>query len=89
MRADDIGVDEGIRAVDRTIDMALRGEVHDRVDRAFVQQPAREIEVTDVALHQFDVRHPLETRGIAGIGQRIEHCDVVVRMVACASSARN
>ena len=30
--ADDIGLDEGVRAVDRAVDMAFGGEVHDDVD---------------------------------------------------------
>src|SRR5690606_27825251 len=55
-RANHVGLDEGGRAVDRAVDVALGGEVQDRVRLVFGQQPPNQITVTDVPLDEDVIR---------------------------------
>src|SRR3546814_16165693 len=52
VRADDIGIDESIGAVDRPVDMAFGREVHDRIDRSIGQQPGDEVVIADIAMDE-------------------------------------
>ena len=51
--AEDVGVDEGVRPGDRTVNMALGGKMHDGGDVALAQQLFDQRGVADVAHHQF------------------------------------
>ena len=61
--------------------MALSGEMHQRINRAFVNQPLDEIIVADRAMHEDDIRNAIKACSVAGIGQRIEHRDAILRML--------
>ena len=77
--ADDVGVDEGVRAQDRAVDMAFCREVHDGADVARVEQAGDEAFVADVAHHQ--VRPlPVQVGAVAGIGEEVEDGDPVIRV---------
>ena len=73
--ADDVGLDEVFRAVDRTIDMAFGGEIEHRARLVFGQQIRHQRAVAYVAVHE---HVPLITGqrrqvfAVARIGQRIE-----------------
>ena len=78
--ADDIGFDESGRPIDRTVDMALGGEMHDDVDGVIAQQGQHRRVVADVGLHEAIVWIVLDLpqRGeVAGIGQLVDIDDVV------------
>ena len=49
-RADDIGLNELAGTVDRAIDMALRGEIHDRMRLVPIEQCAQRQPVADINL---------------------------------------
>ena len=73
--ADDIGLDEGRRTVDRTVDMALGGEMHDRVDGVLAQQRGDQHTITDIALDEVVARAVADRskRGeVGGVGQLVE-----------------
>lgn len=50
--ADHIRQNECLGAIDRTINMRLRGEVHHGIDLMLAQQAADQLFVADVALHK-------------------------------------
>ena len=74
-RADDIGLDEGARPVDRAVDMAFGRQVHDPVDPLFAQQGQHQLAIEDIAFDQpvvGGVCDHLQAFGVAGIGQLVE-----------------
>ncbi len=79
VRADDVGHHERIRTGDRAIDMALGGEMDDRVDRMIGNDAADQLGIADVADDELDLGDVIEVGAIARIGERIEHHDLVVR----------
>ena len=50
--ADHVGLDKGPGPVDRSIDMAFGGEVHDRIDLFFAQQTKHHLAIEDIALDE-------------------------------------
>src|SRR5690606_37197225 len=72
---DHVGLDEGGRAVDGAVHVALGGEVEHRVGAVLGQQARHQGPVADVPVHEDVVGVALQ-RGqgveVAGIGQRIE-----------------
>ena len=80
VRADDVGGHERVRTRDRSVDMALGGEVDDRVDVPAVDQFGDEIGVADVADDELHAVQPVEIGAVARIGQRVEHDDAVLGM---------
>ena len=74
-RADDVGLDEFGRAVDRAVDMAFGREMHDDVDVVFAKNSRHSGGVADVGLDEAIVRIILDLaqRGeIAGIGELVD-----------------
>ena len=65
VRAHHVGGDERIGTVDRTVDMALGGEVHDRVDGLLAQQPGDAGRIGDVGVHERNVSAPSSARRLA------------------------
>ena len=74
LRAGDVGADERTRLVDRAIDVALGGEVHDRVGPMLGEQTRNQRTVADIALHEDVpvVGQALERFAIAGVGQQVQ-----------------
>ena len=73
--ADHVGLDKGPGPVDRSIDMAFGGEVHDRIDLFFAQQTKHHLAIEDIALDEPVVGRigdcPQAFR-VARIGQLVE-----------------
>jgi hypothetical protein len=70
-----VGHHEIRRPVDRAIDVAFGGEVHDRLRPLLGEERVDQRAVGDVALHEAVARIALEARqvgGIAGIGELVE-----------------
>ena len=81
--ADDVGLDKGIRALDRAVHVRLGGKMHDGVEPLLAQQPLDEGRIADVALHEAVFRTLCgrgQIRDIAGIGQRVEHHHAIPRV---------
>ena len=78
VRADHVGLHEGIGPGDRTVDMAFGSKMHDRANVALAEQLANQIGVADVALDQLHALDTGNAGGIARVGQRIEHHHVLV-----------
>ena len=79
-RAGDIGLDKGGRPVDRTIDMAFRGQVHDDLNVVIAQKRRHQRPVGNVALDEaiIGVALDLAQRSeVARIGQLVEVHDLV------------
>ena len=73
--ADHVGLDEGRGAIDRTVDVALGGEVHHGIGPVLGQQPRDQVAVADVAVDEDMVGiavQPTERVQIAGVGQGIQ-----------------
>ena len=73
--ADDIRVDEYARAIDRAVDMAFRGQMHDRIDLFLCHQRPHERRIADVGLDEAVVRgrrHVTQRVQIAGIGELVD-----------------
>ena len=77
MGAEDVGVDERVGPVDRAVDMAFGGEMHQRADAVVAKQAFDERRVPDVADDELGFR-PGKAGAVAGIGQRVEHDDCVI-----------
>ena len=74
-RADDVGLDERRRPVDRAIDMAFGGEVHHRARAMLGEELLEQRGIADVAVDENVSRFPghgLEARKVAGIGELVE-----------------
>ena len=73
--ANDIGLDEIARAVDRAVDMAFGGEMHDGARLVLAQQRVNQWSVVDIAVHEYVIRVGVDRRQvvrIAGISQAVE-----------------
>ncbi len=82
--ADDVGLDEFTRAVNRTIDMALGGEVDDGARFGIRQQVGDEIAITDVAADELVTRITfefLEVLEIAGVSEQVEVNDKLIGLL--------
>ena len=78
--AGDVGFDEDAGAVDRAVDMAFGGKVHDRIDPFLGQQCRDRVLVGDVGLDEAvigGVGNRRERGEIARIGQAVEIDDMV------------
>ncbi len=82
--ADDVGLDERGGAEDRTVDVALGGEVDDGLDGVLGEHFGYEVTVADIAPDKSRSRRAvageIERLQIAGIGQRVEHDQTIARM---------
>ncbi len=80
VRADDVGVEEGARVVQRVVVVGLGGEVHDEIVGA--HQAVDQGRVADVALHQGAALRgqPIEGPAVAGVGQPVEDGDLKIRV---------
>ena len=78
--AEDVGLDELARRVDRAVDVGLRGEVDDRI--AALDRGRHGVAVGDVAHGQLNpVRgQALEVLAAARVGQLVEHANGVLRV---------
>ena len=85
LRAEDVGAEETAGVEDGEAVVRLGGEVDDRVDALLGEQPLGRVEVADVADREPDAEL-VEVARIAGVGELVECDDVVVRMVARATS---
>ena len=74
LRAEHVGEDELGRAEDRAVDVRLGGEVDDRV--AAGGRARDGLRVGDVALVEL-VLDALEVRPVAGVGELVEHDDLL------------
>src|SRR4029450_2759106 len=78
-RADDIGLDERRWPVDRTVHMALGGEVHDRLDPLARKQLRDSLLIANVGLDETIVGLPLDFAQaveVAGVGQLVDIDDM-------------
>jgi len=83
-RADDVGLNELRRPINRAVDMALGGQMHDHVRPKAAHDLAHLARVDDVASHEAEARIPCHGREIvevAGIGQLVEDDHLVWRRV--------
>ena len=75
--ADDVGVEKGLGVGERIVDVCLRGEVHDGVGLG--DEFRHQFGVGDIALHQTNgVRYRRQRFAAAGVGERVEHRDLVL-----------
>jgi hypothetical protein len=84
MRADDVGLHDRVRAVDGSIDMRLRGKVHDGVDRLLTQQLLNQGRIADIAMNEAVLRSGfggLQMSPTTGAYQGIEHQQPVARVL--------
>ena len=84
MRADDIGFDKYIGAVNRTIHMRFSREVHQRIDSLFAQQGFDQRGIANIAFHKTQFRtisHTIEVGQIARIRECIQHHQAITRML--------
>ena len=56
MSADDVGLDEGVGALDRAVDVRFGGEVHDGVDALLAQQLLDQRGIADIAVDESELR---------------------------------
>ena len=81
--AHDVGLEEGHRAGDASVDVALSREVHDRVDVLLLHQGRHAVRVADVHFDEPVIRcalDVLEVGEVAGVGQGVEVDDPHVRV---------
>ena len=52
VRAEHIGIDEGVGSGDRAVDMRFSGEMHDRVERVTDEFILDELLITNVGVHK-------------------------------------
>ncbi len=74
-----VGLDEGARAVDGTVDVAFSGEIQHRIRLVLGQQAGYQRAVTDVTLHKHVVRVAVQAGQrlqVAGVGEHIEVDDL-------------
>lgn len=76
--ADEVGLDEGSRVVERVVVVALGGIVHDCVRLG--GEPVDEGRIRDVPVHEGEavVRKAVERGPVARVGELVEHGHVVV-----------
>ena len=83
MCAQDIGLDEGVRIRDRTVNVAFSGEMHHKVEGVKVKQRLDQRSVADVAMDELEMLrtpHGVEIGAISRVSERIEHDDQIVWM---------
>jgi hypothetical protein len=81
-RAHDIRLDEGLRGIDRAVDVALRRKIDDRIYRVLRENAGNQCLVGYVALHENVpgvARDISEVRGVSGVGQLVQIDDPAVR----------
>ncbi len=81
--ADDVGLDEGARAFDRAVDVALGREVQHRAHFVLGQKARHQGGIADIAVHEHMACVALQARPVlevAGIGQLVEVDDGLVLM---------
>ena len=84
MGANDVGVYKGIRAVDGAVNVGFGRKVHYGVYLLLLQQFQYEVVIPDIAMHKSKsgmILHRRKIGFIACIGQGIEHCYPVIRIV--------
>ena len=78
--ADDIGLDEGRRRVDRAVDMALGGEVIDRTRPVLLERRGHRRAIADIGAQEdmgLVAGHWREILEIAGVGQLVDGDDAL------------
>ena len=88
-RAHDVGFEEGHRAGDAPVDVALGGEVHHGIDVFLLHQGGHAVRIADVHLDEPVVWSPLdvlEVGQVAGVGQGVEVDDPHVGMAGDPSA---
>ena len=73
--ADDVGFDERARPVDRPVDMALRGQMEDGVDRMLLHDGEHAAAVADVGLNERIARRAIDLRKrgeVGGVGELVD-----------------
>ena len=81
--AQHVGADEGVRAVDRAIDMALGGEMHHRIGGMLGEHRIHGVAVADVGADEGVARavgDGLERAQVGGVGELVDVDDVRVRL---------
>ena len=79
-RADDVGVNEGTRSIDRTIDVRLGGKIDHRVRPVIRKYPRHGVAIRDVGA---DERHApifqgaVEVEQAPRVGELVDHNDAV------------
>ena len=84
VRADQVGANKSIRPGNRTIHVALRCKMHDGVDGVIRHHFGDQGGITDIAFNKVDGTccfQGLKAVAIAGIGQRIQHHQRILRML--------
>ncbi len=77
-RADDVRLHERHRSQDRAIDVALGGEVNDRVDVMVGEHARDQLCVADVTAHELDVGDIGNGAEVACVGERVEHDEALL-----------
>ena len=83
-RADDVRVDERLRAVDRPIDVRLGSEIQDGVRPRVGEHARHDVAIGDVALderHARILQRPLEIQQAAGVRQLVDDDDAMGRVI--------
>ena len=78
--ADQVGVHERERRLQRVVVVRLGGEVHDRIDPR--DRAVDRLLVADVGLHQADPLEPVDVAAVAGVGQQVVDDDLPVGTLA-------
>jgi hypothetical protein len=79
-RADDVGLDERVGAVDRAVDVRLGREVHDRARLVLAKQAHDRRAVADVAAHERVARVAAQRREVAEVARVGELVEVQHRL---------
>jgi len=77
-----VRLDEGRRAKDAIVHVALGGEVHQRPDVVLLQETLHEVAILDVTRHELDPLEPCQARKVRRIRELVQHQDPVLRMAA-------
>lgn len=81
--ANDIGLDEVARPVDRAVDMAFGGEMHDDVGPELGEERPHALAVADIGLLEavaVAAQLRVERGEVAGIGQLVDDADLMLRL---------
>ena len=85
-RADDVRVDETLRAVDRAIDVRLGREIHDRNGLMLAEDAADRVTVRNVCADERDSRilqNVVEVQQAAGVRQLVDNDDAIGAVREC------
>ena len=83
MRADDIGLNKGIRPFDRSVHVGFGRKMDNRIEAFFPQQAFNQRRIADITMNKPKFRtraDRLKIRQIASIGQGIQDHDACLRM---------